>query len=132
MIPPGSSAGSASGPGTPPYYAFGLLFGKGALPGPAAAPPPGAGVRHRVGAGTRFIESRFAAAVPGDCCVDLRAADPSPQAAQWLRQSHAQRGFGAGVPRWTHRFHAAPLVPAREYDGIAFVARSTCSRPLPR
>lgn len=42
-----------------------------------------------------------------------------------------QRTFGAYVPRFVYRFHVAPLVPAEDYDGIAFVARSTCSRLLP-
>jgi erythromycin esterase len=36
------------------------------------------------------------------------------------------------VPRFSYRFHTTPLVPAKDYDGIAFVARSTCSHPLPQ
>lgn len=69
--------------------------------------------------------------MPGDYYADLRTAGPSLETAQWLRTPHMQRSFGAAVPRFVYRFHVAPLVPAEDYDGIAFVARSTCSRPLP-
>nr|WP_324290173.1 MULTISPECIES: hypothetical protein [unclassified Streptomyces] len=64
--------------------------------------------------------------------VDLRggAAKAAPAVQEWLRGPALQRSFGANVPRFTYRFHLAPLVPAEEYDGIAFVAKSTCSRSL--
>lgn len=78
-------------------------------------------MRHRVGTGIRSIEARLADAVSGDYYADLRTG-PEP----WLDSPQAQRGFGANV----HRFHTAPLVPARDYDGFAFVARSTCSHLL--
>lgn len=113
------------------YYALGLLFGKGSFRARRGDDLEGDAVAHRVGRGGRTVESRFAAAVRGDYLVDLRAADPGSAAGRWLRAAHHQRSFGSNVPRLTYRFHMAPLVPAREYDGIAFVARSTCSRPLP-
>ncbi|MFH8727039.1 erythromycin esterase family protein [Streptomyces termitum] len=106
------------------YYALALLFGKGSFlarrGGDLQAPP----VRHRIGTGTRSVEARFAGAVKGDYYVDLRATAP------WLHAPQAQRSFGAAVPRFSYRFHTAPLVPARDYDGIAFVARSTCPHPV--
>ncbi|WP_336322339.1 erythromycin esterase family protein [Streptomyces lavendofoliae] len=107
------------------YYALALLFGKGsflARRGDDLKAPP---VRHRIGTGTRSIEARLADAVKGDYYVDLRATAP------WLYTPQAQRSFGANVPRFSYRFHTAPLVPAKDYDGIAFVARSTCSHELP-
>ncbi|MFC9238277.1 erythromycin esterase family protein [Streptomyces decoyicus] len=113
------------------YYALALLFGKGsflARRGHDLQRPP---LRHRIGTGIRSVEARFAGTVPGDFYADLRATGPSPEAARWLSAPQMQRTFGALVPRFVYRFHVAPLVPAEDYDGIAFVARSTCSRLLP-
>ncbi|MFJ3725572.1 erythromycin esterase family protein [Streptomyces sp. NPDC090045] len=115
------------------YYALGLLFGKGQFRARRGGDTTGPAVRHRIGGAGRSVESRLAAAVPGDYLVDLRggADHAAPAVREWLRGPGLQRSFGANVPRFTYRFHVAPLVPAEEYDGIAFVARSTCSRPLP-
>ncbi|WP_246212968.1 erythromycin esterase family protein [Streptomyces abyssomicinicus] len=113
------------------YYALGLLFGKGSFRARQGNDLEGDAIAHRVGLSRRTVESRLAAAVRGDYLADLRAADPGSDAGRWLRAPRYQRSFGSNVPRLTYRFHVAPLVPAQEYDGIAFVARSTCSRPLP-
>ncbi|MET9969858.1 erythromycin esterase family protein [Streptomyces sp. NPDC006356] len=113
------------------YYALGLLFGKGAFLARRGSDREGPAVPHRVRRGSRSIEARLAAAVPGDYLVDLRGAEPGSAVGKWLRERHLQRSFGANVPRLTYRFHVAPLVPAQEYDGIAFVAVSHCSRVLP-
>ncbi|MFB6822270.1 erythromycin esterase family protein [Streptomyces virginiae] len=113
------------------YYALGLLFGKGSFRARSADRTQGPGVRHRIGTSLRCLEGRLATAVPGDYYVDLRAADPSAADTRWLREPSAQRSFGAAVPRLTYRFHIAPLTPAEDYDGLAFVSRSSCSRPLP-
>ncbi|MGW6568842.1 erythromycin esterase family protein [Streptomyces sp. NPDC054975] len=108
------------------YYALALLFGKGSFLARRGDDVQGLPVRHRIGTGTRSVEVRLADAVKGDYYVDLRATAP------WLHAQHAQRSFGANVPRFAYRFHTAPLVPAKDYDGIAFVARSTCSHLLPQ
>ncbi|GFE25526.1 erythromycin esterase family protein [Streptomyces nigrescens] len=113
------------------YYALALLFGRGSFLARRTNDPQGQPVRHRIGTGIRPVEARLAAAVPGDYYADLRTDGPSPETAQWLRTPHMRRTFGAAVPRFVYRLHVAPLVPAEDYDGIAFVARSTCSRPLP-
>ncbi|MGZ9934229.1 erythromycin esterase family protein [Streptomyces sp. NC-S4] len=113
------------------YYALALLFGKGsflARRGNDLRSPP---VRHRIGTGFRSVEALLADAVPGDYYADLRAPGSPAGAAPWLHAPHAQRSFGAGVQRFTYRLNTAPLVPAEDYDGIAFVARSTCSHLLP-
>ncbi|MFG2894814.1 erythromycin esterase family protein [Streptomyces sp. NPDC048248] len=73
------------------------------------------------------MEARLADVVRGDYYADLRTGT-----ARWLNSPQAQRSFGANSPRFVYRFHTAPLVPAQDYDGLAFVARSTCSHPLPR
>ncbi|MGW6979079.1 erythromycin esterase family protein [Streptomyces sp. NPDC054932] len=114
------------------YYALGLLFGKGRFRARRGNPTTGPAVGHRIGGGGRSVESRLAAAVRGDYLIDLRAgaAKAAPAVQEWLRGPGLQRSFGAAVPRFTYRFHLAPLVPAEEYDGIAFVATSSCSRPL--
>ena len=113
------------------YYALGLLFGKGAFRARRGRDTTGPAVRHRIGRGTRSIESRLAAAVPGDHLIDFRRTETSPAVDRWLRGRHLQRSFGANVPRLTYRFHLAPVVPAEDYDGLAFVATSSCSVPLP-
>ncbi|MFI1445560.1 erythromycin esterase family protein [Streptomyces virginiae] len=113
------------------YYALALLFGKGsflARRGTDLRRPP---IRHRIGTGMRSLEARLTYAVPGDYYADLRAAGSAADAASWLHAPHAQRSFGANVPPFLYRLNTAPLVPAEDYDGIAFVARSTCSHLLP-
>ncbi|AIA02558.1 erythromycin esterase family protein [Streptomyces noursei] len=112
------------------YYALALLFGKGSFLARRRADVHGRPVRHRIGTGLRSVEARLADALPGDYFVDLRTATSSPSAA-WLHAPQAQRSFGAAVARFTYRFDVAPLVPADDYDGIAFVARSSCSHLLP-
>ncbi|WP_371640099.1 erythromycin esterase family protein [Streptomyces virginiae] len=113
------------------YYALALLFGKGsflARRGTDLQRPP---IRHRIGTGLRSLEARLTHAVPGDYYADFRAAGSAADAASWLHAPHAQRSFGANVPAFLYRLNTAPLVPAEDYDGIAFVARSTCSHLLP-
>ncbi|WP_250637885.1 erythromycin esterase family protein [Streptomyces fodineus] len=113
------------------YYALGLLFGKGAFRarrGNDAARPP---VRHRISeGGPRSVEGQLAAACPADHLVDLRPGKEIPEVNRWLTARHYTRSFGAGVPRFTYRFTLTPTVLAEEYDGLAYVARSSCSRPL--
>ncbi|MEV5887006.1 erythromycin esterase family protein [Streptomyces sp. NPDC052020] len=108
------------------YYALALFFGKGSFLARRDDDLQGPPVRHRIGTGIRSLEARLADAVRGDYYADLRTGT-SP----WLNAPQVQRSFGANVPRFVYRFHTAPLVPAQDYDGLAFVARSTCSHPLP-
>ncbi|GAA2490401.1 erythromycin esterase family protein [Streptomyces gobitricini] len=109
------------------YYALALFFGKGSFLARRGDDLQGPPVRHRIGTGVRSLEARLADAVRGDYYADLRTGT-----APWLHTPQAQRSFGANVPRFAYRFHTAPLVPAQDYDGFSFVARSTCSHPLPR
>ncbi|MGW1790010.1 erythromycin esterase family protein [Streptomyces tubercidicus] len=113
------------------YYALALLFGKGSFLARSSDDLHGPPRRHRVGTGIRSLEARLADAVPGNYYAELRTHGPSPEAAQWLHAPQTQRSFGSVVPRFLYRFHLAPLIPAQDYDGLAFVARSSCSRPLP-
>nr|WP_306432906.1 erythromycin esterase family protein [Streptomyces harenosi] len=108
------------------YYALALFFGRKSFLARRGDDLQGPPVPHRIGTGIRSLEARLAGAVRGDYYADLRSGT-----APWLSAPHAQRGFGANVPRFVYRFHTAPLVPARDYDGLAFIARSTCSHPLP-
>ncbi|MFJ9772916.1 erythromycin esterase family protein [Kitasatospora sp. NPDC101157] len=114
------------------YYALGLLLGKGAFrarTGSTRARPPR---RHGIGGGgPKSVEGQLAAAHRGDHLLDLRAARGEPAVERWLAERHFLRSFGAGVPRFSYRFELAPTVLAEEYDGLAYVRRSTCSRPLP-
>ena len=121
------------------YYALGLLFGSGSFrarrmwPGPWSRPRAGAPVTHRIGrVRPDTVEARLAAATPGDHLVDLRAAADAPTAVlEWLNGPHLMRSFGAMVPLWSHRFQVRPVRLAEEYDGLAYVAVSTATRPLP-
>lgn len=108
------------------YYALALFFGKGSFLARRGDGPQGPPIPHRIGTGIRSLEARLADAVRGDYYADLRTGT-----APWLHTPQMQRSFGANVPRFAYRFHTAPLVPAQDYDGLAFVARSTCSRLLP-
>ncbi|MBL1083685.1 erythromycin esterase family protein [Streptomyces actinomycinicus] len=113
------------------YYALGLLFGRGAFrarPGNSPTRPPR---KHGISAaGPRSVESRLASATPQDHMIDLRGGRARPAVARWLESPQSMRSFGAGVPRVTYRFSMAPTVLMGEYDGLAYVARSTPSTPL--
>ncbi|UNO38482.1 erythromycin esterase family protein [Streptomyces sp. MST-110588] len=107
------------------YYALALLFGKGSFRAFRVWPGPWAGPRARsrhpvensVGrADSMTVEGHLATAGHSNLLLDLRSAT---------------RSFGAYVPRWSYRLHRRPTVPAREYDGLAYVATTTSSRPLP-
>ncbi|AJF70363.1 erythromycin esterase family protein [Streptomyces vietnamensis] len=121
------------------YYALGLLFGSGSFrarrmwPGPWSRPRAGAPVSNRIGpARPDTVEAQLAAASPGDHLVDLRSAATAPTAVrEWLNGRHHMRSFGAMVPRWFYRFNVSPASLAEEYDGLAYVAVSTGSQPLP-
>jgi erythromycin esterase len=78
------------------------------------------------------VEAQLAIASPGNHLVDLRSAANAPTAVrEWLNSRHRMRSFGAVVPRWTYRFNLSPVSLAEEYDGLAYVAVSTGSQPLP-
>ncbi|MFB6754828.1 erythromycin esterase family protein [Streptomyces sp. NPDC056353] len=102
-------------------YGLALLFGRGSFLAQERrfdSPP----VRHRIGSGRRSVEARFANGMKGNYSIDLALDDDL-----WLHAQQAQRSFGAHVPRFAYRLHIAPLVPAKEYYGIA----SLCARPAP-
>ncbi|MBT2442768.1 erythromycin esterase family protein [Streptomyces sp. ISL-36] len=121
------------------YYALGLLFGSGSFrarrmrPGPWSRPRASALVTNRIGpARPDTVEAQLATANPGNHLVDLRSAvTASTPVRKWLNGRHGMRNFGAIVPRWTYRFNLSPVSLAEEYDGLAYVAVSTGSQPLP-
>ncbi|WP_323375775.1 erythromycin esterase family protein [Streptomyces alkaliterrae] len=115
------------------YYALALLLGEGSFRARRGADVRRPVRRNRIGRpGAHTLEGLLARAVPVDHLVDLRAAgEADAEVREALRQTYAHRTFGAAVPRFLYRLNAAPVVPAEEFDGLAYVARSTCSRPLP-
>ncbi|WP_329394994.1 erythromycin esterase family protein [Streptomyces melanogenes] len=121
------------------YYALGLLFGQGAFRAGRThlGPWPGSRLRHpkrnSIGmASPTTTEGQLAAATAGNHLIDLRSGADAPTAVrQWLHSTSAMRNFGAQVPRWTYHLHRSPTILAQEYDGLAYIATSTCSRPLP-
>ncbi|MDK1473096.1 erythromycin esterase family protein [Streptomyces sp. 549] len=115
------------------YYSLGMLFGAGAFRARRGRNMRRPAVPHRISRpGVGSLEAELAQAVPGDHLVDLRAARTAPaEVRDWLGRQHRHRSLGANVPRFTYRLHHAPTVPAQDYDGLAYVETSTCSRPLP-
>ncbi|WP_433544524.1 erythromycin esterase family protein (plasmid) [Streptomyces sp. CA-294286] len=117
------------------YYALGLLFGRGAFragrmwPGTRSRRP----MNNRIGmAGITTVEAQLATATVGNHLIDLRSGgEASATVREWLRSTQSLRRFGAQVPRWAYRLHRRPTVLAHEYDGLAYIATTTCSRPLP-
>ncbi|MFF7215147.1 erythromycin esterase family protein [Streptomyces sp. NPDC008238] len=121
------------------YYALALLFGQGGFrarrlrPGPWGAARPRPPVAHRIGPPPPgSLEALLAAAHPGDHLVDLRAAaEAGPDVRRRLAEGLPARSIGALVPRRIDRLTPVTVVPAEDYDGLAYVATSTCSTPLP-
>ncbi|MEV4098916.1 erythromycin esterase family protein [Nonomuraea sp. NPDC049649] len=118
------------------YYALGLLFGSGEFRArrlrfgrPDVRRPP---VRNSVPAVDRadMVESRLAAACPRDHVVDLRGG-PRPDAVdEWLGKEQYVRGYGAVVGRFSYKMSFTPTVLGDDFDGLAYVARGTCSIPF--
>lgn len=126
------------------YYALGLLFGKGSFRAHRIWPGPWSGVGGLTGraaegnpigaAPETFVEAQLAAATPRDHLLDLRpaGAEDAPRAVrEWVGATHDTRTFGALVTRWFYRRNFTPVRLSAEYDGLAYVALSTDSRPIP-
>lgn len=113
------------------YYALGLTFGQGTyqalrltwrgLRGPeefTAGPPP-----------RRSLEHTFALIGPGDHLVDLRAAAADGELRCWAGYPQRMRSIGSISLR-----RAGPqvvrIVPGADFDGIAFLHRTTRARTL--
>ncbi|GAA5051121.1 erythromycin esterase [Thermocatellispora tengchongensis] len=118
------------------YYALGVLFGEGAFR--ARRPRFGRIDRRRPPATLRVpparndlvVETRLAAAHPGDFLVDLRHGPHPEPVRAWLRGRSHLRAYGGMVKGLTYKLAFTRAVLAEEFDGLAFVARSTCSTPL--
>ncbi|MFI6084065.1 erythromycin esterase family protein [Streptomyces sp. NPDC051217] len=126
------------------YYAFGLLFGEGSFRAHRLWPGPWSGVGGLTGriaegnpigpAPKTSVEAQLAAATPADHLLDLRPAEAgdAPRAVrEWVDATHETRTFGALVTRWFYRREVTPVRLSNEYDGLAYVAVSTDSRPIP-
>lgn len=125
------------------YYALGLFFGEGSFRAHRVWPGPWSGVgglTGRIAEGNPIgapaastVESRLAAATSSDHLLDLRpaAAPDAPDAVrEWAAATHDTRSFGALVTRWFYRSNVVPVRLSKEYDGLAYVAVSTDSRPI--
>lgn len=126
------------------YYALGLLFGKGSFRAHRVWPGPWSGVGGLTGriaegnpigpAPATTVEAQLATATPADHLLDLRptTADGAPPAVrEWAAATHGTRAFGALVTRWFYPRDTTPVRPSHDYDGLAYVALSTDSRPIP-
>lgn len=120
------------------YYALGLLFGQGSFRAHRVWPGPWSGVgglTGRIAEGNPIgapaattVEAQLAAATPEDHLLNLRDTPRSVQ--EWAAAPHGTRTFGALVTRWFYHREVTPVRLSAEYDGLAYVARSTDSRPL--
>ncbi|MGW0523605.1 erythromycin esterase family protein [Crossiella sp. NPDC003009] len=71
------------------------------------------------------------AKVGGDHLVDLRHARPDPVAREWLAGKHKMRGYGSVVGFWkTMKKESLTFRLGAEYDGVAYLARTTRAQPL--
>jgi erythromycin esterase len=120
------------------YYALALVFGSGFFrarrlwPGRWSGKLDGPVVSNEIErGGFNSLEGQLAAANPGDHLLDLRSTGDAPAAVRhWLEEPHVFRSYGAFVSRWTYKMQFAPTHLTEEYDGLAYVAISTPSRPL--
>ncbi|MFD7342575.1 erythromycin esterase family protein [Streptomyces violascens] len=113
------------------YYALGLLFGKGSFRARRDHKPTHPPARHGISSGgPRSVEAQLAAAHRTDHLVDLRRGKDSPPVDHWLNERHYLRGFGSSVPRLTYRLQLTPTTLANDYDGLAYLAKSSCTRLL--
>ncbi|GAA4086081.1 erythromycin esterase family protein [Nonomuraea soli] len=122
----------------PAYYALGLLFGQGEFLsrrrrfGRAVRTRPP--VRNRVPFADTptTVEAWLAAAHPGDHLLDLRGdgARP-PEVEAWLGERRHLRSFGGVVGRFTYKTSFSSTVPGDDFDGLAYIPRTTCSTLLP-
>ncbi|MFI6478208.1 erythromycin esterase family protein [Nonomuraea sp. NPDC050663] len=122
----------------PAYYALGLLFGQGEFLSRrrrfGKAVRTRQPVRNRVpfAATPTTVEAWLAAAHPGDHLIDLRGdgARP-PEAEAWLGERRHLRSFGGVVGRFTYKTSFSSTVPGDDFDGLAYIERTTCSTVLP-
>ncbi|WP_433517541.1 erythromycin esterase family protein [Nonomuraea sp. CA-143628] len=119
------------------YYALGLLFGGGTFRArrmrfgrPASGGGPGTRRVPPVEGNPTVVESWLAAVEPDNFVVDLRHGERPEEVAGWLSGRNNMRAFGAAVGWLTYKFSFMPTVLADDFDGLAYVARGTCSRPL--
>lgn len=125
----GSYLGERCGRG---YYALGLTLGEGSfharhkrlLRGTTSDP-----TTHRIKApAPAMIEGRLGAAVAADHIVDLRDLDAPAPVAAWLGERSFTRSHGAAVSA-LHRMAFTPVVPGDEFDGLAYVHRTSPPTP---
>lgn len=116
------------------YYALGLLFAAGCFTALTAGgrthgrldqfclPAPRCG----------GLEDQLCA-VGGDLLVDLRPAREAaePAVRRWARRRTTMRSYGSVVAWWSLlRRTTAPVRPAKDFDGVVLVTRSTASTPV--
>ncbi|WP_414945577.1 erythromycin esterase family protein [Amycolatopsis sp. cmx-11-32] len=114
------------------YYALGLTLGagrfharhkrllRGTTPTPAV---------HRIRAPSlTLVEGRLTAAVSADHIVDLRAPDAPEPVTAWLSQRSWTRSHGA-VVSFLHRMAFTPMIPGRDFDGLACIHRTNPPTP---
>lgn len=113
------------------YYALGLLFARGCFTAlPASATSYGRLNRFCLPAPRRGGLEDELGVVGGDLLVDLRPARQAaePAVRRWAQRRTTMRSYGSIIAWWPLlRRTTAPVRPAKDFDGVVLVTRSTPS-----
>lgn len=79
----------------------------------------------------RSLEDALGQLVTGDFILDLRDTAGSPALQAWATAKQRMRAYGSiTLPGLLARKQMAAVIPARDFDGIAFVRHTSRARPL--
>lgn len=120
------------------YYALALLFGTGSFRALQRWPWQRSSASRAPAKNTvrspdpTTVEAHLSAACPTAHLLDLRAAADAPAAVRtWMNSPTTIRSVGAQVTPWSRRSAQTTTTLGRDYDGLAYLPDTTCSRPLP-
>ena len=122
----------------PAYYALGFTFGSGDFQANAPDSTGRWGFKryHHTAPATGSLEETFAATGLGDFAIDLRTAPADTTVQRWSHTGHGHRWWGGyQVPddcdeRTRDASQLMPMVPATDFDGLVFFARTTAATPV--
>lgn len=81
----------------------------------------------------RSIEDTLGRLATGDFILDLRDTAGSPALHAWATAKHQMRAYGSiTLPGPLAKNQTAQVIPARDFDGIAFVRHTSRARPVRR
>lgn len=122
------------------YYALGFAFGSGGF---QANVPDSTGRwsfkrYHHSAPATGSLEADLAATELGDIAFDLHRAAQDSSLQRWTNSPHGHRWWGGyNVPddcedRAREASQLLPMTPAKDFDGLVFLLRTTAAVPMDR